>query len=109
MKNTLLAACTAALCLSACKEKDRGPTSISHPSSPPAAVASVKPDAGTVTPAPSPTEVAEHQPFHEPLAVEHEHRGNTDHLARAHALQDEGDLDGALVEARRALHDDGTD
>jgi Flp pilus assembly protein TadD len=44
------------------------------------------------------------------LALSHqEHLYPVDHLARARALHEEGDLSGALTEARRAVHDTADD
>jgi tetratricopeptide (TPR) repeat protein len=40
------------------------------------------------------------------LGLPHDHTKPVDHLARARALEDEGDLRGALLESRRAVHDD---
>jgi tetratricopeptide (TPR) repeat protein len=39
------------------------------------------------------------------VALDHEHRGRVDHLARASELRQQGDLEGALTEARKAVFD----
>ncbi len=43
------------------------------------------------------------------LALEHPHRDGVDHLRRSGTMRDEGDLSGALSEARRAVADDPQD
>ncbi|WP_338864823.1 tetratricopeptide repeat protein [Myxococcus stipitatus] len=43
------------------------------------------------------------------LALSHEHTRRVDHLGRARALKELGDVSGALTEVRRALHDDPAD
>lgn len=44
-----------------------------------------------------------------PLALEHEHPGTVNHLQRSRDLRDQGELEGALTEARRALFDSPDD
>ncbi|GEN08504.1 Flp pilus assembly protein TadD, contains TPR repeats [Myxococcus fulvus] len=43
------------------------------------------------------------------LALPHEHTRRVDHLGRARALRELGDVSGALTEVRRALHDEPSD
>ncbi|MCP3057652.1 tetratricopeptide repeat protein [Myxococcus sp. K38C18041901] len=43
------------------------------------------------------------------LALSHEHTRRVDHLGRARALRELGDVSGALTEVRRALHDEPSD
>jgi Flp pilus assembly protein TadD len=58
-------------------------------------------DAGAVEAAPDPVDF---------IGVAHEHRGPSNaHLRRVETLREEGDLGGALMEARRAVHDDPED
>lgn len=45
----------------------------------------------------------------DPLGLPHEHPRTVDHLGRADELKSLGDLEGALAEARRAVHDDPLD
>jgi tetratricopeptide (TPR) repeat protein len=109
MKRTLLTACVAALSLSACQKEATHPRPVSSasparatapavlpPIAPPVAV--VIPDAGSEVGAP-PVDV---------LAVAHP-PDHLDHLNRAQQLRVDGDLAGALAEARRAVADDGND
>lgn len=110
MKKQILAACVAALSLSqiGCDERpaiqSRSPKAAvtrsqpelvvsTRPSVTPPVVAIV--DAGGIVPE---IEV-------DALAVSHEDGRTVDHLARAQSLRDQGDLEGALTEARRALFD----
>jgi tetratricopeptide (TPR) repeat protein len=114
MKRTLLSACVVALTFTACK--NNAPNSAKTPRpiarvspapvssrvlpSPlaPAPVAVALPDAGGEVGAPPPDSLAlAHDPDH------------VDHLTRAQQLRSEGDLPGALTEARRAVADDGND
>lgn len=108
MKRTLLSACVVALSLSACKgSKPAQPVARTAPAPasravpPPMApspVAVVVPDAGVQVDTP-PVDV---------LAIAHA-PDHIDHLARAQQLRQDGDLAGALTEARRAVADDGND
>lgn len=43
------------------------------------------------------------------LGLPHEHRGTVDHLTRSSLLRQDGELAGALAEARRAVHDSPAD
>ena len=45
----------------------------------------------------------------EPLGLEHGHAGRVDHVRRAEELRGEGDVEGALTEARRGVFDDRED
>jgi tetratricopeptide (TPR) repeat protein len=62
-------------------------------------------------PAPAPAEPAEPhvETPEDPLALAHTHGRRVNHLARARALREEGDLSGAFTESRRALHDEPED
>lgn len=108
MKRTLLTACVAALSLTAC-QKEAPPRSVARVAPvkvaapkpvPPITrtVAAVVPDAGSPVEAP-PVDL---------LAVAHP-TDHVDHLTRAQQLRVDGDLPGALAEARRAVADDGND
>lgn len=111
MKRTLLTACVAALSFTTACHKDSKkpepvakvdpastPRTVIPPLAPPQKVAVVVSDGGS--------EVG--VPPVDPLAVPHD-ADHIDHLARAEQLRSDGDLSGALTEARRALGDDGND
>lgn len=111
MKRTLLTACVAALSLTACHKDSRKPQPVARgdsapaapprtvllPLAPPQSSAGAVPDAGDVGTPPADT-----------LALAHD-ADHIDHLARAQQLRSDGDLSGALAEARRGLGDDGND
>ncbi len=99
MKTFLLTACTgAALALSACREP--------APSSPPSpAQAALAPIAAAPAALAGFDGGSAALPV-DPLAIEHSHRTDVDHLARAKVLKATGDFEGALTEARKALHHD---
>lgn len=60
--------------------------------------------------APAPAEPAEPRDTPEDtLALAHTHGRRVNHLARARALREDGDLSGAFTESRRALHDEPED
>ena len=102
MSNRLLAIPLAAALAAGCQK--------SSPPSPP--VAEVKVPAPAATPAPAPAIVQAPKPTGAPvdtLALPRSGPPGVDHLARAEKLRDDGDTAGALVEARRALADDGED
>ena len=102
MSNRLLAVPLAAALVAGCQK--------SPPPSPP--VAEVKVPAPAATPAPAPAIVQAPKPTGAPvdtLALPRSGPPGVDHLARAEKLRDDGDTAGALVEARRALADDGED
>jgi len=102
MSNRLLAVPLAAALVAGCQK--------SPPPSPP--VAEVKVTAPAATPAPAPAVVQAPKPTGAPvdtLALPRSGPPGVDHLARAEKLRDDGDAAGALVEARRALADDGED
>jgi len=123
MKKTLLSACLAVLALAACEaSQNRRLPGLHSSASPRLAVATVSSEREQPPRAPPATrtdglpETAEDVPapaeelvLAEPvdtLALPHEaHLYAVDHLARARALREEGDLSGALTEARRAVHD----
>ncbi|HEY1905580.1 MAG TPA: tetratricopeptide repeat protein, partial [Myxococcaceae bacterium] len=102
MSNRLLAVPLAAALVAGCQK--------SPPPSPP--VAEVKVSGPAATPAPAPAVVQAPRPTGAPvdtLALPRSGPPGVDHLARAEKLRDDGDTAGALVEARRALADDGED
>jgi tetratricopeptide (TPR) repeat protein len=102
MSNRLLAVPLAAALVAGCQK--------SPPPSPP--VAEVKVPAPAATPAPARAVVQAPKPTGAPvdtLALPRSGPPGVDHLARAEKLRDDGDTAGALVEARRALADDGED
>ena len=129
MRNTILSACLAALALAACDGATRRTPgahalTVSLPASPPApALTSITGERPHEGPAHDCSEdvlpdVLDEVPAEdllpaEPadtLALAHEaHLGPVDHLARARALRAEGDIAGALTEARRAVHDAAED
>ncbi|PTL78716.1 tetratricopeptide repeat protein [Vitiosangium sp. GDMCC 1.1324] len=130
MRNTILSACFAALSLAACDAgQSRRPQgflpsepnrlenrALPLPSSPEPATAAallpVRTEALPVTADRLPETIEDLSPseFAGPLALAHEeHLYPVDHVARADALRAEGDLSGALTEARRAVHDAGDD
>lgn len=124
MKNKLLAAAVAAICFSGCNEPTK-PTQTTHASSavtkaeqpvvisaksdpiPPVEqeVSATKGDGGNAV-EPEPRIV---QLIDDGLPLDHSHRTKVDHMARAIALKETGDIEGALTEARRALFDDASD
>jgi tetratricopeptide (TPR) repeat protein len=129
MRNTILSACLAALSLTAC---DASPFRRSQgllPSSAPRLAATALPvqqpeeavsrqelpltieDVPLQDEAPSvPVEDLALMESADTVALPHEqHLYPVDHLARARALREEGDLSGALTEARRAVHDAADD
>ena len=100
MSKRLLAVPLAAALVAGCQK--------SPPPSPP--VSEVHLPVPAATPAPAPTVVQAPKPTGAPvdtLALPRSGPPGVDHLARAEKLQDDGDTAGALVEARRALADDG--
>lgn len=111
----IIAACAAALGLvvvPGCRERSPTPAAPTGAATPPAV--SVKP----ATPEPLPPMVelfdagaqapSEPQPVDE-LPLAHDDGRTVDHLSRAVSLREQGDFDGALAEARRALFDDAED
>jgi len=101
----LLTCCAAALALCACQ--DPPPASPARPS-----VAAPRAPLGAPAPlalAPDAGAGEEAAPEVDPLALEHSHVGDVDHLGRADRLREEGDVMGALAEARRAVADDPED
>jgi tetratricopeptide (TPR) repeat protein len=102
MSNRLLAVPLAAALVAGCQK--------SPPPSPP--VAEVKVAAPPAHLASPPAIVQAPKPTGAPvdtLALPRSGPAGVDHLARAETLRDDGDTAGALVEARRALADDGED
>ena len=81
-------------------------------SPPPSPVAEAKPPVAALTPAAAPAVVVAPKPTGAPvdtLALPRSGPPGVDHVARAEKLRGDGDTAGALVEARRALADDGED
>lgn len=125
MRTARLSTCLAALALAACgSTAARHPPEVSEPTpvlteAPRVTVASVVPQElarvealalPTQTPPPIPTEDLLPAEPADGLALAHEtHLVPVDHLARARTLRQEGDLAGALTEARRAVHDAAED
>ncbi|QRK08112.1 tetratricopeptide repeat protein [Archangium violaceum] len=122
MRNTILSACLAALSLAACDAGQlrrprallpSSPTRLENrvlPSSEPTPVTPVAllPEGGEGLPETA-EDLAPAGPV-DTLSLPHEeHLFPVDHLARARSLRDEGDLSGALTEARRAVHDAAED
>lgn len=119
MRNIILSACFAALSLAACDAGQlRRPRAL-LPSSPNRLENRVLPSSEptpVTTAAPLPImgdglpETSEDLAPADTLSIPHEeHLFPVDHLARARSLRDEGDLSGALTEARRAVHDAAED
>ncbi|HYO71743.1 MAG TPA: tetratricopeptide repeat protein [Archangium sp.] len=128
MRNTILSACFAALSLSACDASQlRRPQALFPASSNrlthrvlPFTEAPVAPPAALPSPdealpemraeaAPQPEDLLPAEPA-DTLSLPHEpHLSPVAHLDRARALREEGDLSGALTEARRAVHDAAED
>jgi tetratricopeptide (TPR) repeat protein len=103
MSNRLLAVPLAAALVVGC-QKTPPPAPSPVPEPPPARAAAV--------PAPAATPAAPPRPTGAPvdtLALPRSGPPGVNHLARAETLRDAGDAAGALVEARRALADDGED
>ena len=113
MNKKILAACVAALSLAGCNrtQVDAKPVAAAPAPRPAPAVVVAMPapapafiaDAGAMTQAES--QAAEP----DPLGISHDHRGKADHLGRARQMKTEGDLAGALTEARRAVFDNPAD
>jgi Flp pilus assembly protein TadD len=97
MKNKVLGGLVCALSITACSKNNE-----SKPSSPPPAIVSRSAAPAPVEQAPVPEPI-------DPLALVHEDRGPRAHVERANELKIQGDFDGAMTEARRALHDDAGD
>ncbi|MBI3183377.1 MAG: tetratricopeptide repeat protein [Myxococcales bacterium] len=108
MRTKILSACLAALALAGCDE----PKQKVQP--PPSPIAAPKPEvivpqtAGFIVDAGM---MARTEPVKEPdpIGLEHSHTAKVSHLSRAKALRSQGDLAGALAEARRAVFDDPSD
>lgn len=125
MKPHPLTLCFAALALAACEPQRTSETpagAVLRPAAtPPSASPAASPPPGPAVPlvlAPAPgsmadagtsTEAGPEEAFFDVIALEHHHRNGADHLRRARALRDEGDLVGALAEVRRAVADDPAD
>jgi Flp pilus assembly protein TadD len=130
MKNVILSACLAVLALAACDaSQNRRVPGLRSSASPRLVnpVSSERESLPRASPQPEPLALTDGLPetagalpvapedlvLAEPadtLALPHEeHLYPVDHLARARALREEGDLSGALTEARRAVHDAGDD
>lgn len=121
MRTAPLSTCLAALALAACgSTAARRPPEVSEPAPVVAEVSRAAVESGvprelarvealalpTETPPPIPTEDLLPAEPADGLALAHEaHLVPVDHLARARTLRQEGDLAGALTEARRAMHD----
>ncbi|MET0401088.1 MAG: tetratricopeptide repeat protein [Cystobacter sp.] len=124
MRHTTLLACLTTLCLVGCEARSlRRPQGVLSPSS----VSVRAPRLGDHDDAPCPSFKEESPPEGaraealaagdlapaEPadaLSLPHEeHLAPVDHLGRAEVLRAQGDLSGALTEARRAVHDAGMD
>ena len=100
MSKHLLAIPLAAALVAGCQK--------SPPPSPP--VTEAKPPVAAATPAPARPTVVAPKPTGAPvdtLALPRSGPSGVDHVARAEKLRGDGDTAGALVEARRALADDG--
>ncbi len=102
MSNRLLAVPLAAVLVAGC-EKSPAPAP-----SPPVAEVHVPVPAASAAPAVAPAPKPTGAPV-DTLALPRSGPPGVDHLARAEKLRDDGDTAGALVEARRALADDGED
>jgi len=104
MNKKIVAVCAAALVISGCDERSATP---SAPTS-----AAVRTPATAPPPAPESigagVEILE-AGRGDVLALAHEESRNVDHLSRATALREQGDFNGALAEARRALFDEPED
>jgi Flp pilus assembly protein TadD len=107
MKKTILAACIAASLWGCDAPTQTAPAVIEKPvGTKKLAVAPGVSDAGSFVAA-KPHELAPPQK-QDGLGVAHE-QPEVDHLMRAHALRETGDLSGALTEARRAVYSSPTD
>ncbi|MGZ3447882.1 MAG: tetratricopeptide repeat protein, partial [Myxococcaceae bacterium] len=102
MSNRLLAVSLAAALVAGCQKSPAPTPSPPATESRPAVAAAVP--APAVTPPPKPTGAPV-----DTLALPRSGPPGVDHLARAEKLRADGDTAGALVEARRALADDGED
>ena len=122
MRNTILSACLAVLSLAACEAGllHRPPKLLPVTSAPLVSPPFEAPAVGgptlagvlPVTAEALPETVEDLLPAEptDTLALSHEaHLYPVDHLARARTLHEEGDLSGALTEARRAFHDAADD
>jgi Flp pilus assembly protein TadD len=114
MRRAVLSACLAALALVACDSRQpAAPEPTARVASAPLALPSAPPTGPALTrglaPAaelPADALDALDEPLEEALELVHHHSHRVDHLGRAHRLQKEGDLSGALTETRRALYDE---
>ncbi|MBX5483749.1 MAG: tetratricopeptide repeat protein [Myxococcaceae bacterium] len=107
MRKQILTACVAALFVAAsgCDEAETKslqpqPLAVPRTAPPPAPPPVVAP-----APPSEPVTAAAPQVPEDPVGLVHEDGRLIDHLARAALLTEEGDLDGALAEARRAAYD----
>jgi tetratricopeptide (TPR) repeat protein len=107
MNRKIVAACAATLGLvmPACDERTTVP---STPSSAAVQTPDTAPPSAPPAPSASVMEIPKAE-REEVLALAHEESRNVDHLSRAIALREQGDFEGALTEARRALFDDPKD
>lgn len=105
MRKTILSACLASLALG-CNEPGTAPAAAPVPTPGPVLLSTFhqpsEQSSGTLT-------REEPEPLPDLLGLEHSHSRKVDHLARARQLKSEGDLEGAISEARRAVHDDPAD
>ena len=115
MRTSVLFASLAALCLAACEpgslrwRQARASPAPSEALSEAPRGESRDETRSTLTAAVAAEDLAPAEPG-ESLALTHEpHLAPVDHLGRARALRQAGDLSGALTEARRAVHDAGED
>jgi tetratricopeptide (TPR) repeat protein len=107
MNKKIVAVCAAALglALPGCDERTTPPSAPVNAAAAPAPVSAPLPP-------PKPESVVVEIPepvIADVLALAHEDGRNVDHLSRAAALREQGDFDGALTEARRALFDEPGD
>ncbi len=101
MKKQILSACVAALSLVACREPKPVEVTVAPILEQPMPEPSALGDAGRVELTLAPERI-------DSLGIPHEDQG-VDHLGQARTLQSEGDLGGALVEARKAVFDAPSD
>lgn len=108
MKKTLLTACLASLMFPACtREPEEKPRSRAPVPVPRVSVAKPVPQPLVTLVRVEPEAEPEAEPIApvDLLALAHEHVSGDKHLVRSRALREEGELEGALLEARRSLAD----
>jgi tetratricopeptide (TPR) repeat protein len=108
MNHKIVAVCAAALVISGCDERSATPSAPSPPATAAVRTPATAPPARAPEPIGAGVEIPEAEGG-QILALAHEESRQVDHLSRATALREQGDFEGAVAEARRALFDEPED